>query len=364
MNKLILAGGSGFLGGELAKHFTALGWSVVIITRSPKSRTDGVREIAWDAKSLGDWVYELEDATAVVNLTGRSVDCRYNAKNRREIMDSRVDSTRVVGEAIARCKNPPRVWLNSSTATLYQHTFGKAHDESSREMDSAPDAKDAFSVEVGQAWERALFERQMPLTTSPSNNQSKTFNTQHSTSNIQGAPPVPSLSVERSMLNVECSQDTTGSEKTRRVALRTSMVLGLGRNSVFPVLRRLTKLGLGGRQGSGQQFVSWIHAEDFCRAIEWIITHEELSGAINQCAPNPLPNAEMMKLFREVCRMPIGLPATEWMLEIGAFFLRTETELIFKSRRVVPGKLLASGFKFQFAEFREALADLEKRLTA
>jgi uncharacterized protein (TIGR01777 family) len=314
--RIILAGGSGFLGGELAKHFSALNWSVVIPTRTPKSRADGVREVAWDAKSLGDWVSEFESATAVVNLTGRSVDCRYNATNRRAIMDSRVHSTRVVGEAIARCKTPPRVWLNSSTATLYQHTFGKPHDESSREMDSATDAKDAFSVEVAQAWERALF-----------------------------------AEMDGRLL--------TSSPATRRVALRTSMVLGHGSNSVFPVLRRLTKIGLGGRQGSGKQFVSWIHIEDFCRAIEWIIEHDELSGPINQCAPNPLPNAEMMTLFREVCGMPFGLPATEWMLEIGAFFLRTETELIFKSRRVVPGKLLANGFEFRFPTLREALENLE-----
>lgn len=312
--RIILAGGSGFLGGELAKHFTAPGWEVVILTRSPKPRPDGVREVAWDAKSLGDWARELEGATAMVNLTGRSVDCRYNATNRREIMDSRVNSTRVVGEAIAKCKTPPSVWLNSSTATLYTHTFGKPHDESSQDMDSAADAKDAFSVEVAQAWERTLEGAKTP--------------------------------------------------QTRKIALRTSMVLGLGRNSVFPVLRRLTKFGLGGRQGSGNQFVSWIHVADFCRAIEWIITHEDLAGPINQCAPNPLPNKEMMKTFREVCRMPIGLPATEWMLEIGAFFLRTETELIFKSRRVVPGRLLASGFEFRFPTFREALMDLEKKLSA
>ena len=312
MKKIILAGGSGFLGGELAKHFKKLDWDVAILTRSPKLRKDGAREVAWDTKSLGDWARQLEGATAVVNLTGRSVDCRYNAKNRREIMDSRVNSTRVVGEVIAKCKTPPRIWLNSSTATLYQHTFGKPHDESSREMDSATDAKDAFSVEVAQAWERTL--------------------------------------------------DEAKTRHTRKVALRTSMVLGLGGNSVFPVLRRLTKFGLGGRQGSGKQFVSWVHAEDFCRAIEWIIAHEELSGPINQCAPNPLPNAEMMKLFREVCGMPIGLPATEWMLEIGAFFLRTETELIFKSRRVVPGKLLQSGFEFRFPTFREALENLEAKL--
>lgn len=313
-NKIILAGGSGFLGTELAAHFKALGWEVVILTRAPKSRTDGGREVRWDSKSLGDWARELDGAAAVVNLTGRSVDCRYNTKNRRDIMDSRVNSTRVVGEAISQCKTPPRVWLNSSTATVYTHTFGKPHDESSQDMDSAVDAKDAFSVEVAQAWERTLNEAKTP--------------------------------------------------KTRKVALRTSMVLGLGRNSVFPVLRRLTKFGLGGRQGSGNQFVSWIHVDDFCRAVEWIIAHDDLVGPINQCAPNPLPNTEMMKIFREVCGMPIGLPATEWMLEIGAFFLRTETELIFKSRRVVPGRLLAGGFEFRFPTLREALLDLERKISS
>jgi uncharacterized protein len=327
MNKIILAGGSGFLGGELAKHFAALSWEIVVLTRNPKTRSDQVREVAWDAKSLGAWARELEGATAVVNLTGRSVDCRYNAKNRRDIMESRVNSTRAVGEAIAQCKLPPRVWLNSSTATVYQHTFGKPHDESSREMDSATDAKDAFSVEVAQAWERALFEARLPLT--------------------------PALSPSDGERGI-----------TRRIALRTSMVLGLGRNSVFPVLRRLTKFGLGGRQGSGKQFVSWIHVTDFCRVVEWVIAHDELAGPINQCAPNPLPNAEMMRCFREVCRMPIGLPATEWMLEIGAFFLRTETELIFKSRRVISARLPASGFTFQFPTFREAITDLEQKLTA
>ena len=148
------------------------------------------------------------------------------------------------------------------------------------------------------------------------------------------------------------------SPRTRKIALRTSMVLGLGRNSVFPVLRRLTRLGLGGRQGSGKQYVSWIHVEDFCRAVEWIIAHDELVGPVNQCAPNPLSNAEMMKNFRQVCRMPIGLPAPEWLLEIGAFFLRTETELIFKSRRVVPGKLLANGFTFGYPHFLPAIEQL------
>ncbi|MEO6182246.1 MAG: TIGR01777 family oxidoreductase [Verrucomicrobiota bacterium] len=309
--RIILAGGSGFLGGALAKHFSALDWEVVILTRTPKSRSDSVREVEWDARTLGDWVREVDGAAAVVNLTGRSVDCRYNAKNRREIMESRVNSTRIVGEAIARCASPPHVWLNSSTATVYKHTFGEPHDESSREMDSAKDAKDEFSVEVAQAWERALNEAVTP--------------------------------------------------RTRKVALRTSMVLGFGQNSVFPVLRRLTRFGLGGKQGSGKQFVSWIHEEDFCRAVEWIISHEQLTEAVNVCAPNPLPNAEMMRLFRELGRMPFGLPATKWMLEIGTFFLRTETELIIKSRRVIPRRLVESGFQFRYELFRDAAEDLIKK---
>jgi len=367
-NRIILAGGSGFLGGELARHFSTLGWEVVILSRTPKPRADAVREVAWDAKSLGDWARELEGATAIVNLTGRSVDCRYTAKNRRDIMDSRVNSTRVVGEAITKCKTPPRVWLNSSTATVYTHTFGKPHDESSQDMDSAADAKDAFSVGVAQAWERALFQARLPLTPalSPSDGERiprkllRALNPR--TAERLLSPSLSSIrnGGEGGRRPGEEALRFMGREMTRRVALRTSMVLGLGRNSVFPVLRRLTKLGLGGRQGSGRQFVSWIHVVDFCRAVEWIIAHEDLSGPINLCAPNPLPNKEMMKSFREVCHMPIGLPATEWMLEIGAFFLRTETELIFKSRRVVPGRLLASGFKFTFAEFQPAIENLAR----
>ncbi|HEX4342631.1 MAG TPA: NAD-dependent epimerase/dehydratase family protein, partial [Verrucomicrobiae bacterium] len=207
--RVILAGGSGFLGNALATYFNEVPSRVTILTRHPRERTDYVREIAWDGQTLGPWVQELDGADVVINLTGRSVDCRYTPENRKEILESRVFSTRVIGAAIAQCKHPPDVWLNSSTATLYQHTFGPPHDESSRDMDSAIDAKDAFSVEVAQAWEAALNEANTP--------------------------------------------------RTRKVALRTSMVLGLGKNSVFPVLRRLTKLGLGGRQGSGKQFVSWIH---------------------------------------------------------------------------------------------------------
>jgi uncharacterized protein (TIGR01777 family) len=307
MKRIVLAGGSGFLGRELAAYFLKSNWEVVILTRSPRKDTGGAREVLWDASTLGAWQTELENASAVVNLTGKSVNCRYNARNRKEIFDSRVDSTRVLGEAIARRASPPAIWLNASTATLYKHTYGEPWDETGA-TEAVAEAKDAFSVEVGMAWERALNEAPTP--------------------------------------------------RTRKVAMRMAMVLGLGANSVFPVLRRLARFGLGGRMGTGDQFVSWMHVADYCRAIHWIIEHGELSGAVNLVAPMPVTNAEMMRTLREVCGAPFGLPATEWMLEVGAFFLRTETELLLKSRRVIPGKLLKSGFEFQFPTIEGAFRNL------
>jgi uncharacterized protein (TIGR01777 family) len=304
--RILLAGGSGFLGYALSKTLLAGNYEVIVLTRSPRARSDGMKEIGWDAKSLGDWANFVDGAEVVINLTGRSVDCRYNEKNRRAIIASRVDSTRVLGEAIAKCNQPPRVWLNSSSATIYKHTFEKAMDEAG-ETGATPEAKDEFSIEVIRQWERALDGAQTPA--------------------------------------------------TRKVALRITLVLGKD-GGVFPVLRRLARFGLGGKMGGGRQFVSWIHEEDFCSAVEWIIANENLSGAINLATPDPLPNGETMRLICEACGVPFGLPATEWMLEVGAFFLRTETELILKSRRVVPEKLLASGFHFQFPDLRGALKNL------
>jgi hypothetical protein len=217
-----------------------------------------------------------------------------------------VNSTRVLGETIAQCKQPPRVWLNSSSATIYKHTFDKPMDEAG-ETGATPKANDEFSIEVISQWERALNETQTPA--------------------------------------------------TRKVALRTTLVFGRD-GGVFPILQRLVRFGLGGKMGSGRQYVSWIHAEDFCRAVEWLIAKDDMSGPVNFAAPNPLPNRKTMKLIREACGVPFGFPAMEWMLEVGAVFLRTETELILKSRRVVPGRLIASGFKFKFPELRPALEDL------
>ncbi|HWD93522.1 MAG TPA: TIGR01777 family oxidoreductase [Verrucomicrobiae bacterium] len=309
--RIILAGGSGFLGNALAGKFVARGDEVIVLTRSPGNRSDGAREIFWDAKSVGEWAALADGADVVINLAGKSVDCRYTEKNRRAIIESRVKSTGAIGEAISRCAKPPGVWLNASSATIYKHVLDRAMDESG-ETGASPEAKDAFSIEVIRQWERAFEEARTP--------------------------------------------------GTRKVALRITMVFGPN-GGVFPVLRRLARFGLGGKMGSGRQYVSWIHAEDFCRAIEWLIEREDLRGPVNLAAPQPLTNAEMMRQVRAACGAPFGLPATEWMLEIGAFFLRTETELILKSRRVVPGKLLASGFQFHFSELENALRNLEQRKT-
>jgi uncharacterized protein len=308
--RIVIAGGSGFLGQLLARKFSTRGTEVVVLTRSPRHRLERVREVFWDGRTLGEWAKELEGSTALVNLAGRSVDCRYHARNRREILESRVHSTRVLGEAVARCRQAPPVWLNSSTATIYKHSLDRPMDETG-EIGATPEAKDAFSIEVAQAWEAAF--------------------------NAANAP------------------------HTRKIAFRSAMVLGEETNSVFPVLRRLVRLGLGGKMGSGRQFVSWIHGEDFVRAIEWLITHDDFSGIVNLAAPNPLPNREVMRIIREACGMPFGLPATRGMLEAGAFVLRTETELIIKSRRVVPGRLIESGFQFLYSNLASAVADLEGR---
>ncbi|HTV47303.1 MAG TPA: TIGR01777 family oxidoreductase [Phycisphaerae bacterium] len=307
--RIILAGGSGFLGHALAAHFQKSDYEIIVLTRSPKPVVNGFREVAWDVVSPGDWVSELDGAAAVINLAGRSVNCRYNSRNRKLIMESRVESTRLIGEAISICKQPPPIWLNSSTATIYKHNFGPAWDESGA-IGGTPEARDIFSVEVATAWEQTFNEARTP--------------------------------------------------GTRKVALRTAMVLGNGKNSIFPVLQKLVRYGLGGKMCDGRQFVSWIHETDFCRAVEWLMTHDELSGAVNIAAPNPVTNVQMMEEFRHVFHRSFGLPAPTWLMEIGAVFMRTEMELVVKSRRVAPRRLIESGFEFRFPILRQALEDLRK----
>ena len=305
--RIVLAGGSGLLGRLLTRYFIEQGHRVVVLTRAPRLQGP-VRQVGWDGDTLGAWTRELEGAEAVINLAGQSVDCRYNRRNRRLILESRLEPTRILGEAIARCARPPGAWLNASTATIYRHSFDRLMDEATGVIAATPEAKDAFSLDVARAWEETL-----------------------------EAAPTPG---------------------TRKVALRTAMVLTQGKNSVLPVLRRLARLGLGGAMAGGRQFVSWIHEADFCRAVGWILDHHELGGPVNLAAPGPVTNRELMRLLRRLLGVPVGLPAPGWLLEIGAFLLGTETELVVKSRRVVPGRLLASGFRFRFPAIEEALRDL------
>jgi uncharacterized protein len=308
--RLVLAGGSGLLGRLLARALAARGYEITVLTRSPQGGGH-TRYLPWDARTLGEWRRELEGAVAVINLAGRSVNCRYNAANRRLIMDSRVLSTRVLGEAIAACAEPPPTWLNASTATIYKHSFDRVMDETG-EIASDEEANDEFSLEVAQTWEQAL-----------------------------AAAPTAA---------------------TRKIPLRIGIVFSGEPGTVFSIFRRLVRLGLGGSMAGGRQYVSWIHQEDFCRAVEWILDHRALGGPVNIVAPNPVTNREMMAVFRQVCGLPIGLPAARWMLEIGAFFMRTESELMIKSRRVVPAKLIDSGFQFRFPTFQGALEEIEGRL--
>lgn len=313
--KVVLPGGSGQLGTVLGRAFHGRGHEVVVLSRTPARAP--WRSVGWDGRTLGPWAEEVDGADVVVNLAGRSVDCRYTPENRRRILDSRVDSTRVLGEAMARAKRPPRVWLQSSTATLYAHRYDAPNDEATGIVGGAePNVPDTwrFSIDVAKAWEAAA--------------------------------------------------DAAAVQGTRLVKLRSAMVMGADRGGVFDTLLGLVRRGLGGRSGDGRQYVSWIHEADFVRAILWLIEHEEMEGAVNLASPHPLPNAEFMRALREAWGTRVGLPAAPWMLEVGALFLRTETELILKSRRVVPGRLLEAGFRFEHPEWREAAAELCARWRA
>jgi uncharacterized protein (TIGR01777 family) len=289
--RIVIPGGSGQVGAIVARAFADN--DVVVIGRSGP--------VAWDGRTLGPWAEALDGADVVINLAGRSVNCRYDEANRRAIMESRVDSTRVLGEAIARAANPPRVWLQSSTATIYADRYDAPNDERTGIIG------DGFSVGVAQAWERAA---------------------------VESCPP-----------------------GTRLVLLRSAMVMSPDRGGIFDVLLGLVRRRLGGSAAGGRQYVSWIHGEDFARALRFLL-ESELEGPVNVAAPNPLPYAAFMGALREAWGTRIGLPATRWMLELGAWAMRTETELVLKSRRVVPARLAEAGFAFGYPDWPAAARDL------
>jgi uncharacterized protein len=323
--RIVIPGGSGQVGRMLAGYFQGHGHHVTVLTRGPY--TANWQTVHWDGINPGPWVETLEGADVVIHLSGKSVNCRATERNKRQLYDSRVGPTRLLGRVIAGMENPPRLWMNASTATIYRHApqgteFGRAMDEATGEIGGgemisgqrrAPKKWD-WTIELVKAWEAALYE--------------------------------------------------TATPKTRRIAMRTSLVFSPTPGNIFAVLSRLVRFGFGGTQGSGRQFVSWMHEVDYARAIEFLIEHEEFEGPVNLASPNPVPNREFMAALRDAWDMPNGFPAPAPLIALGSFFLRTETELVLKSRRVIPGRLLDAGFQFEFSEWPAAAADLVRKWKA
>lgn len=310
--KIVIPGGSGQVGQILARHFLARGDSVTVFSRHP--RPAPWRVASWDGLTPGDWIADLEGSDVCINLTGRSVNCRYTAANRRSILESRIRSTLLLNEVIASLNHAPRLWVNASTATIYWHALDRAMDETDGELGgNEPGAPDTwnFSIDVAKGWEEAFF-----------------------------STPTP---------------------RTRKVAIRSAMTFSPDRGGVFDAFLGVVRHGLGGRQGRGTQFVSWIHEADFCRAVDLLIACEKFDGVVNLASPSPLPNGELMRALRDAWGIRIGVPALGWMTEIGTWLMRTESELVLKSRRVVPGRLLAAGFQFLFPDWPAAARDLVAR---
>jgi uncharacterized protein (TIGR01777 family) len=323
--RIIIPGGEGHLGRLVSRRLSCQGHLVTTLTRSPiHSSATAQRELprkpkawetaVWDGKSLGLWVERLEHADLLINLAGRSVDCRYTASNRAAILQSRMESTTILGKAIKSLRFPPLLWLNASTATIYRHSFDRNMDEATGELGG--DELDTpetwrFSIDVARQWERCFFVSDTP--------------------------------------------------RTRKIALRSAMVMSVEPGGVFEVLLRLVRSRLGGAWGAGRQYMSWIHEEDFLRAVEFLMERDTITGVVNLAAPDPLPNEQFLSHLRKAWGTSIGLPAKKWMLELGASFLRTETELLLKSRRVVPGVLQNHGFEFLFPQWPDAANDLVRR---
>jgi uncharacterized protein len=320
--KIILPGGAGQLGDLLVRAYTRAGHECVVLTRDPArlpasftraGLAGRARAVAWDGRTLGPWATEIDGADAVVNLAGRSVDCRYTEPNLAEMLRSRTDSTRVVGAAITAAARPPRVWLQASSATIYAHRFDAPNDEATGLIGGAEPGAPALwkrSVEIGLAWERELFAAATP--------------------------------------------------RTRRVALRSAMVMGAAPDGVFAAFAGLCRFGLG-RHGDGRQFVSWIHEHDFVAATNFLLLREELDGVVNLAAPSALPNRDFIAAIHAALDRRLAVPVPAWVLELGAFFRRTETELLLKSRRVVPARLLEAGFRFRHPAWPEAARELTSR---
>jgi len=301
LRKIVIAGGSGFVGKALAGHFSKTS-EVVILSRTASPQSGNIRTVKWNGRDLDDWAKEIDGCFALINLTGKNVNCRYTPANRKEILESRTLSTKILGDAVSRSMIPPKVWIQMSSATIYRHSLDKPMDEKFGETGSD------FSMDVVKAWEKIFNELDLP--------------------------------------------------QTRTTIMRTSIVLGKD-GGAFQPLRNLVKCGLGGRQGSGKQMVSWIHINDVVGVVDWMLDNP-VKGEFNVTAPQPVTNSHLMKSFRKAYHVPIGLPAPEWLLTFGARLIGTETELVLKSRWVVPKRLLQEGYRFRFTSIDSAINDLVK----
>ena len=299
--KVVLAGGNGYLGSVLANYYKELAQEVIVLSRKAAPTDGNINTVLWDGRTEGDWTAHLNDADLLINLCGKNVNCRYTPENMKEIIQSRVVPTALLGKVVGELANPPKLWINVTSATIYRHAEDHAQDETNGEIGYG------FSIDVCKQWEQTFFDT-----------------------------PTPG---------------------TRKVALRMGIVLG-ATDGVFPRLLNLVKLGMGGKQGDGEQYVAWIHQQDVARITEWLLQHPELDGVVNCTAPESVKNYELMSLIRKAYGVPFGLPAPQWLLEIGARFIGTETELILKSRWVAPQRLLDNGFTFQFPKAKHAVHDI------
>jgi uncharacterized protein (TIGR01777 family) len=300
--KVVIAGGTGFIGRYLSQYFAQKGCEVVILSRKESASKHGVRYVQWNGKTLSDWCTELENSDLLINLSGTSVAVRHNEQNKKQIYDSRILSTRVLDQAVSKCENPPKYWFNSSGASVYKTSFTESRDENYTQWE------EEFLTEVVLAWEEEFFKNPNP--------------------------------------------------KVKKIALRTSVVLGKS-GDTYEKLNLLSKIGLGGKQGSGQQIMSWIHIEDFARIIEFCM-QSNLEGIINMAAPNPVTNQKMMQAFRKVNRMPIGIPSPEFLIKIGTHIMGIEPDFVLKSYNVISKRLSENGFDFKFPTIEKALVNLAK----
>ena len=300
-SKIVLAGGNGYLGHVLADYYKDKADEIIILSRKPQSQYQNIKTLLWDGRTAGGWVNDLEGTDLLINLCGKNVNCRYTKANREEIIASRVVPTKLLGDVINKMEHPPKLWINLASATIYRHAEDRPQDEETGEIGYG------FSIDVCKKWEETFFETNTPY--------------------------------------------------TRKIALRMGIVLGMS-DSAFPRLLNLVKFGMGGKQGNGQQYMSWVHEQDAAKCTEFLLEHEELSGVINCTAPGPVKNTEFMAAIRRAWGMPFGLPAPTWLLTIGAAIIGTETELILKSRWVLPKRLTDAGYVFSFGEAAYAIDDL------